>query len=295
MKIQGEMNFDAKKGDKFGKLINNRLVGSEDDLMLTNEEIVVYGYMLFDGYSPRTKKTISKRSAWEISVSVGIHIDTVKECFKSLESKKMIKNVPKRGRGSKNDGAIWFEIIGEAFKGNYVMVTKSFLISQQLTTAQKAFLLRLDALRREQLITGNHVTQGRLAALLFISRQSVSSMIKKMLGSSYNVKWIYIEEDTSDVIIDYEILKRSVSEELANEAEKLRKEEKIRLHNIKQNVRYGKTKVTKKRKVLYDKMDRLIEQGKLTIERAKYINNHYIIKGLTSRAEEMLNRYENLV
>ncbi|MCK5787504.1 MAG: hypothetical protein KAH32_00690, partial [Chlamydiia bacterium] len=195
MEIKGKMNFEASKGDKFAKFMNDKLVLGDD--ILTNTEIVVYGYMLFGSYQHGSKRNIFKKSPGYIATSVVVDPRSVEKALGGLVEKKMLKKI-KAG----------YEIIGERLRGDYVMVTKEFLISTQLTTAQKAFLLRVDALRREGLIKDNTISYSGLATLLTVSQPLISKTVKKLLGKDYQVKWIYTKDTT--VVIDYDKLKESI-------------------------------------------------------------------------------------
>jgi len=286
IKTEGKMNFKAEKGDKFVKMHNSKLVESCDDCvpeMLTNEEIVLYGYMALDSYVKEDSRKLCKKTDWELSVNLTIDIRTVKDKVKSLETKGMVK---KLGNGT-------YEILGERLKGDYVMVTRSFLISRLLTTAQKAFLLRLDALRREGFMIGDKISQSKVAALLFMGTPAISKLLSKMVSKNkdFEIQWAYKED--KDIVVDYDALRAIVENELIEEVVEYRNKEYIRLHNTTQNVRYGIIKTTKKRKELLDRLDILIDNKTIAEDRAKYIFTHYIKKGLLKRAKEMITRYES--
>jgi len=286
IKPQGKMNFKAEKGDKFVKIHNNKLVDSGDNYvpeMLTNEEIVIYGYMALDSYVKEDSRKLCKKTDWELSVNLTIDVRTIKDKIQSLEIKGMVKKL--------KSGV--YEILGERLKGDYVMVTRSFLISRLLTTAQKAFLLRLDALRREGLMTGDKISQSKVAALLFMGTPAISKLLSKMVSKNegLEIAWAYREDN--DIVVDYEALRAIVENELVEEIVEYRNKEYIRLHNTSQNIRYGIIKTTKKTKELLDRLDVLVDNKTITEERAKYIFTHYIKKGLLKRAKEMITRYEN--
>ena len=278
MKFEGSMNENAKEtGGQFVKLQNNKLIGSTKNV-LTDAEIVVYGYIALSSYNFKEKRTLYKGSVHRLALAVSIKDVAVKESLAGLVKKKMLKKL-KAG----------YEIAGARLKGNYVMMIREFLLSTQLTTTQKAFLLRVDALRREGLIQENSISNGNLGVLLNMNKTAVRNALTRLDGKDYLVEWI--RKDGKDVVLDYDLLKESVRKELTEEVVESR-EKLERIQVSSQLLRYGRIDITKRRKELLDRVDALYSDGEITLTKAKVIYS-YVKQGRLKLVEDTLNNLEN--
>jgi len=278
MKFKGGMNENAKEtGSHFVKLHNEKLIGDSDNI-LTDAEIVVYGYITLSHYNFKEKRTIYKGSIHRLALAVSIKDANVKTALDGLVAKKMLKKL-KAG----------YEVLGSKLKGNYVMMIKEFLLSTQLTTTQKAFLLRVDALRREGLITENKISNGNLGVLLSMNKTTVRNTLARLTGADYLVDWV--SKEGTDIVLDYDLLKKSVRKELSEEVVDSR--EKVeRLQTNHQLIRYGRIDITKRRRDLLDRIDTLYAREVITLSKGKLLYK-YVKQGRLKLVEENLNKLEN--
>ncbi|MCK5788333.1 MAG: hypothetical protein KAH32_05015 [Chlamydiia bacterium] len=208
MKIKGNFNADVKgKKVQFAalevmNLINDKGVVTESSL--TDAEIVIYAYILIVGFRGNERRVVFDESVRFLSGVLNIDRGTTKKALLTLEEKKMLTKMEAgytTPPGKKNK--------------KYLIVMRPFLLSTDLTTGQKAFLLRIAALQEGGHLTSQVVTNKEISDRLDITTRTVSSTLKKLVDT--NVSWMSVEN--GQVTIDYTTLKLEVAENLATRVE----------------------------------------------------------------------------
>jgi len=162
------------------------------DTQLTNAEIVIYGYLLVSYYNPEEGRIKFTDSVRVLAALVNISRKTTAEALDGLVDKKMLKKV-KAGYLDANPG-----------KKKYIAVPKEFLLTTKLTTSQKAFLLRLAALKKAGVVKETKITQKELAENMKVSTSHISHTLVKLLDDIPT--WINVYEGM--IVINYHKITR---------------------------------------------------------------------------------------
>jgi len=290
MKIRGSMNENAKETNvQYTKVQNHKLITTKktgESGVLTDQEIVIYAFIGMTSYNFRTKRTIYKGPLNRLAVALSISKAKVKESIEGLIKKGMLKKV-----------YTGYEIIGTRLKGDYIMVKKTFLITKILTTSQKAFLLRVDALRREGIIKEDRISNNQLGPLLNVSKEAVRKTLNTILlkQKEDTLKWIMLED--GEVLVDYSLLDFAVASDLSEEVVDYRVKEaskpKVYVPE-KKNVPMTQKKILKvneRRAVALARMEQLLNEKIVTEKKYKTLVK-YMNDGRMSLLENTLDKIE---
>lgn len=192
IRVKGEFKPFGRKQQfaamEVSELVNTKKGLNKDYQVLSNVEIVVYGYLLISYYDTKEKRVIFRDSISQLAALVNIDRHTTASALTSLLDMGLIQRLP---------GGITTK---KAVKKNYIPVPKGFLLSPLVTTSQKAFLLRLAALKKAGILSELDSTESSVARDMSISRLTVVSTVKSLLHIE-EASWIYIKDDV--IIIDY--------------------------------------------------------------------------------------------
>lgn len=190
--VKGNFGYKKDKQEQFAAIEVAEIVNRGDTDVLTNEEIVIYGYLLSSYYDAVEKRVIFRDSMRVLAGLVNIDRGVVTAAMKSLVAKGMLEKL---------DGGY---VDNKPKKKGYIPVPKSFLLTTRITTAQKAFLLRLAALKKAGIIHETKVSNRAVASQLDISRDKVDYALAQLTATE--PVWLTIED--SVVTIDYYALEQ---------------------------------------------------------------------------------------
>ena len=190
--VKGNFGYKKDKQEQFAAIEVAEIVNRGDTDVLTNEEIVIYGYLLSSYYDAVEKRVIFRDSMRVLAGLVNIDRGVVTAAMKSLVAKGMLEKL---------DGGY---VDNKPKKKGYIPVPKSFLLTTRITTAQKAFLLRLAALKKAGIIHETKVSNRTVASQLDISRDKVDYALAQLTATE--PVWLTIED--SVVTIDYYALEQ---------------------------------------------------------------------------------------
>jgi len=202
-KIRAKGSFDYKpegKIHRFAAMEVSELIHKPDKMptnyrALTNVEIVVYGYIITTYYDKRSRRVLFNDTINLLADYINIDEHSVSKAINSLLDLGMLIQL-KGGITAKKTS-----------KKNYIAVPQAFLVSPIVTTAQKAFILRIAALKKEGAITEVEVTGTSIAKEINSAESTVRKSIKSLIGVE-DAPWLTLSDNI--LTVDYDYLKEMV-------------------------------------------------------------------------------------
>ncbi|MCK5788522.1 MAG: hypothetical protein KAH32_05965 [Chlamydiia bacterium] len=260
-KLKGTLRYNAKETSlAFFSMSTEYLLTSED--RLGDSEIVIYALILIKGYLH--DKTYSKYTEGITSLAAMSTMSwhSVDRALGGLITKGMLR---KKGKN--------YISTTPKQSSKHLMVSSAMLMSKKLTVPQKAFILRLAAIKES--VPGDVlINNSEIAVILDVHRSTVVNTLSTMEKSGiWHKQWITTENE--QLVVDFDILQELVSDELNDELLHYREEE-VKNISFKDIISddpdnlwlkvHGKTS-NKKRRLIND-LETLRVRGVITISKA---------------------------
>jgi Mn-dependent DtxR family transcriptional regulator len=298
-RLTGTLRYNAKVAKMAFYAMN------EDHLLDTDErlddgEIIIYALIFIKGYSNRKRQSRYTGGITKLAAMSAMRWHAVKEALDALEAKGLIKKTKDA-----------FVSIKPRPKKNYLMVSSAILMSKVLSVQQKAFILRLAAIKassQEDVIVNN----TEIASILQVHRNTVSNTFNQMISVKWNKVWndkfsdlastretAWITIQSSEVVINFDILHMLVTRELNEELIDYRQKEmrsisNKKIHEVTANDPdniwlkvHGKT-TEKKRKIIND-IEELRADGVISTEKAITLLN-YVLQSRLSYVKDYIEK-----
>jgi len=201
LKIEGSLGYSTDYGHyQFAALEVTDLIQVQKKVhegyrVLTNVEIVVYGYIVTDYYNRKSRRVLFNDTPETLADYINIDYRSVKSALDSLTALGMLKKL------------VGGYTTRTTIKKDYIAVPLAFLISPIVTTAQKAFLLRLAALEKAGALSELEVSGAQIARSTNVPVSSVRKSIQSLVGVE-DAPWMTYKDNV--LTIDYDHLREMV-------------------------------------------------------------------------------------